>query len=538
MICPYCLTRNSINGNQCSNPQCRKNIPPLYLKYHGKKGSDDPVLVSVVGFSGHGKTVFLGALFSFIDNQLPRVWKGFSRQGLNQEGIDALDTVVKQLGAGVLPAPTPRTFPDPSIHRFWKLPKFGDQTLVIYDPPGEAFSAGDNVERYAGFVRQSRCVLFLISLSDLKRFVASEMHRLLETYQLGLSRMSGLPRAQHLIVVFTKADLLSGEFQLSPALREVLINKGAQQLVKPGDYLNSLKEYSDLLRDFTANTLGAQNFINLAKQYFHSVEYTVISSTGSNPENGRLTTALLPSRVFDPLLWVLAKEKGWLARHHRALKRGAFTLVIVLILFTGYLLGGSLISRRRLGQDFNSANVRKIDNPEGQVTLRRTPGKKDSPGDVIATLDAGVTVEALNIVQLYRDGTVWEKVRYNSQEGWVNQRFLRPSASTFVSPPTSFNKAFEGSINKRFGLDLRLERNGNSIKGTGTYKTKGIPFPVQGTIDPDGNFNIGEFANDNQRSGSYRGRMLTLVGSNQSKMEGTWSDSNEIQSYSFVLVEK
>jgi hypothetical protein len=544
MICPYCLTRDLILGTQCLNQQCKKNIPPLYVKHHGKNGSNDPIMVSVVGFSGHGKTVFLGSLFSFIDNQLPQVWKGFSRQGLNQEGIDALETSVKQLESGYLPAPTPRTFPDPSIHRFWKLPKFGDQTFVIYDPPGEAFSAGRNVERYAGFVKQSNCVLFLISLSDLKRLAASEMHRLLEIYQLGLSRMGNLSRSQHLIVVFTKADLLSGEFQLSPALRAILINKDAKPLANLNDYLNSLKEHSALLRDFTANTLGAQNFINLAERHFHSVEYTVISSIGSNPENGRLTTALLPSRVFDPLLWVLAKEKGWVARHHKILKRAAaLALLMILLLFAGYMF----ISRRPAPSSY-STNVKTVQNPGGQVMFRRTPGKKDSPDDVIAILDSGTKVETLNVFRFYYvDGAIWEKVRYKDQEGWIYQKFLSPEASPLVPPPTSFAKTFDGNIKtfddntkKNIGIEMMLEREGRSIKGTDSYKKSGARFTLDGTIESDGSFTITEIAQANQPSGRFHGKMFSLAGStpSQSKIEGTWSSVDNNQSFSFRLIEK
>jgi hypothetical protein len=544
MICPYCLTRNAIVATQCLNQQCKKIIPPLYIKHHGKDRSNDPIMVSVVGFSGHGKTVFLGSLFSFIDNHLPQVWRGFSRQGLNQEGIDALETNVKQLESGYLPVPTPRTFPTPSIHRFWKLPKFGDQTFVIYDPPGEAFSAGDNVERYAGFVKQSNCVLFLISLSDLKRSVAGEMHRLLEIYQLGLSRMDNLPRPQHLIVVFTKADLLSGEFQPSPALRAILINKDARPLANLNDYLNSLKEHSALLRDFTANTLRAQNFINLAERQFQSVEYTIISSTGSNPENGRLTTALLPSRVFDPLLWVLAKEKGWIARHHKILKRAAaLALLMFLFLFAGYMV----MSRRPVASSYN-LNIKTVQNPGGQVMFRRTPGKKDSPDDVIAILDSGTKVETLNVFRFYYvDGAIWEKVRYKEQEGWIYQKFLSPEASPLVPPPTSFAKTFDGNIKplgdnvkKNIGFEMVLEREGRSIKGTSSYKKSGTRFTLDGTIESDGSLTIDEFSQDHQPSGHFRGKMFSLIGPapSQSKIEGAWSSADNSQSFSFRLVER
>lgn len=535
MLCPYCLTQNNRDALHCVNQECRKAIPPLYRKYHGGKGNA-PIMVSVVGFSGHGKTVFLGSLFSFIDRQLPDVWKGFSRQGLNQEGVDALGAIVGQLSEGYLPKPTPRTFPQPSIHRLWKLPKYGDQTFVIYDPPGEAFNADHTVEKYASFVGRAKCVLFLVSPTDLKNFVADEMHRLLETYQLGLSRMSHLRRPQHLVVVYTKADLLSRAGQLSPDLTSILVNKDAQSLADVNRYFDSLRQTSALLRDFTANTLKAQNFLNLAEKYFDSVEFTVVSSTGSNPENGRLPAGLLPSRVLDPLLWVLAKEKGFLTRHRRAIISTTVALLLALTLFTGYQ-----VFRSRVPVTVGPVSrTRTVKNSLGSVMLRRSPGKKDSPNDVVAKLDTGNTVETLNVQQFYVDGGVWEKVRYNNQEGWINQRFLTPAAASLNAPPATFQKSFDGNINDNIGVELVLQRTENTITGTGSYKRRGSSFPVQGTMEADGSFTIEEMANKEKLSGYFRGKMYSLAaqGTAQSKLEGTWSSADNSRSYPFVLVEK
>lgn len=173
--------------------------------------------------------------------------------------------------------------------------------------------------------------------------------------------------------------------------------------------------------------------------------------------------------------------------------------------------------------------------------FRRTPGKKDSPDDVIATLDSGTEVETLNVFEFYYvDGSIWEKVRYNNQEGWIYQKFLTPTISPLAPPPASFMKNFEGNIKKNIGIEMTLERTGNSLKGTGSYKKWGTRFPVQGTIDSDGSFTINEFGEDSQPSGYFRGKMFSLAGSatSQSKIEGTWSKADNSLSSSFILVEK
>ena len=55
MLCPYCLENTS--PPTCGS--CKEPLPPLYVSRNG-----NPAILSAVGFSGHGKTVYLAVRLS------------------------------------------------------------------------------------------------------------------------------------------------------------------------------------------------------------------------------------------------------------------------------------------------------------------------------------------------------------------------------------------------------------------------------------------------------------------------------------------
>ena len=304
MLCPFCLRDTPSSNSVCRH--CEEPMPPMYAQHYSRWRS--PVMMSTVGFSGHGKTVYLASLFYLIQDRLCREWPKFRRQALNQKSVNVLYHNLRLLKTGTLPESTRRTFPEPSIHLLSGMPRIGERIVLIYDPPGEAFNEDVGVEKYAGFVQRARCVMFLVSLPDMDPPVAHEMHRLLETYTLGMSRMGSKKRRQHLIVVYTKADLLTGRLAQSPVmayLRESELNT----ISDVHRYRRSMHEISGALADFTASDLEALGFLNLAHDYFRSIDFCALSALGSAPEGGKLLVRVEPRRVIDPLLWVFEKSR-------------------------------------------------------------------------------------------------------------------------------------------------------------------------------------------------------------------------------------
>ena len=360
MICPYCV--EDIPANSQQHDGCRVNqsskFPPFYLDFHGGEGSAEPVVLSVVGFPGHGKTVYLCALFDYLDNHLTKMWRErkFYNHILDQESLSRLNTNRRMLRNGELPPPTMgQSFPRPGIFRLTNMPRSAagngmpplvDTTVLIYDPPGEAFLTEDSIVKIAGFVKRSSCVLFLIDLTALGESIADEMALLLDTYVLGMRRMGIEKRSQHLIVVYTKSDEMKVSVPAfadflgqESSLRAYLEEERPSTLSDTRAHLKQLEHISQLLETFTWSELNAGRFIHVAQNWFASVSYTVVSSLGAAPEfvrsgNGsaagratqeddnapldlgganknaakRLTVRMSPRGVADPLLHVLAKS--------------------------------------------------------------------------------------------------------------------------------------------------------------------------------------------------------------------------------------
>lgn len=302
MLCPYCLKKTN-NSSKCKH--CEEELPPLYRK--GYSWRRQPAILSTIGFSGHGKTVYLASLLHTLDRQLTQIWPGFYRQGLDQNSINTVKKNRELLEQGKLPESTRRSFPCPSIHRLVKMPKHKERQIIIYDPPGEAFEEDLSMEEYASFVKQAKTVLFLISLDNLDKPLDSNMHRLLNVYTLGMERLKARTDKQHLVVVFTKADLLHEYFEEQPSLIEYLEDGQQYNIKNINQYLSQMNSMSAMLKNFTINQLDARSFVNLAEDNFKSVSYCAISALGQAPEGATLAEAMQPKRVIDPLLWVLEK---------------------------------------------------------------------------------------------------------------------------------------------------------------------------------------------------------------------------------------
>lgn len=357
MICPYCAEEVPAQSRQ--HHGCKvirdKQFPPFYLDFHSGEWDAEPIVLSVVGFAGHGKTVFLCALFDYLDNHLTHLWPDFFNHVLDQESLSRLNENRHKLRTGVLPPPTQLSFPRPGIFRLTNMPDTAgsngkpplqDTTVLIYDPPGEAFVIEDRIVEFASFVKRSSCVLFLIDLTALGESISDEMAVLLDTYVLGMRRMGIEKKSQHMIVVYTKSDEMKvsvPEFEnfleREPRLKDYLDQQRPKTLIDPRAHLRQLEDISGLLETFTQSDLNAGKFINVAKGWFASVSYTVVSSLGAAPEwvreengNGasspaqgddnnphdvgdgdnremkRLTIKMSPRGVADPLLYVLEKS--------------------------------------------------------------------------------------------------------------------------------------------------------------------------------------------------------------------------------------
>ena len=72
--------------------------------------------------------------------------------------------------------------------------------------------------------------------------------------------------------------------------------------------MERLEHISNRLLEFTEQELQAHEFINTAEANFKSINFSIISALGTEPQDGRLAVAIVPRRILDPLLWVMEKS--------------------------------------------------------------------------------------------------------------------------------------------------------------------------------------------------------------------------------------
>jgi len=314
MLCPFCLSEHKqfqkeTIGYTCSN--CKEAVPTKYVIDYYKFS---PVVLSTIGFRGHGKTVYLASLFHTLRRMdLHTHWPDFYTMALNDHSLDTLDENLKILADGYLPDSTPKNFPTPTVVQVGKIPFQADSTLLCYDTGGESFEKVTQIGKYASFIRRSQTVLFLLSLPDLGTTAServNQMERLLTVYINGISELGGETNIQHLVIVYTKADewvqSLPAEYN---ELNEYLSLGTVEGLSNHKNYMQRLYKISQRLQSLTSNHLKAGSFLSIAKANFASLRFAIISALGSSPVDGELSAQMTPRRVLDPLFWIMEKKQ-------------------------------------------------------------------------------------------------------------------------------------------------------------------------------------------------------------------------------------
>ena len=322
MLCPYCLSdvifaersekrRNGFLRTYLACGECEQEVPRMYVADYRRY---PPAVVSAVGFTQHGKSVYFSSLFYTLRHlDLATKWPGFVTQCLSDQSVTNVWAGARDLHQGRLPDATAKVFPTPIMLRLDSFPGQPNCTLIVYDTAGESFNRPRQLVQYGHFVSRASTVLFFVSLSRIGQDgeeVDQTLHRLLETYIVGVRELGTGERSQKLMVVFTMADaigeMLGDSWQM---LRESLIRS------HPGDensrkYMACANQISRELHRITREELKAQNFLNLAERFFCRVGFSMVSALGAAPrEDNTMATRIVPRRVFDPLLGVFADVK-------------------------------------------------------------------------------------------------------------------------------------------------------------------------------------------------------------------------------------
>jgi hypothetical protein len=105
-----------------------------------------------------------------------------------------------------------------------------------------------------------------------------------------------------------------------------------------------------------------------------------------------------------------------------------------------------------------------------------------------------------------------------------------------VDNPTNiqldFVKTFEGQIDNKYDIILKITSNEGQIDGNYFYKSVGTNIQVKGNLDINGDLKLNEFDTKGNQTGLFNGKMV-----NNNKIEGNWSKPNGDKEKPFVLIE-
>lgn len=301
MICPFCQqgvdrflsSEDGTTGFRC--PLCGADGVPLL--YPQEYAAHPAVPVSIIGPTGHGKSVFVDALLTHLERKVR--WPRFSCQWMSQEGMRQTRDRLRLLRQfGQLPDATPEVFPRPQVVRLRNVPRVGGCQLVFYDTGGETFRDTDKLRDAGRYVRNSPAVLWLVSLTDLE--YPEQLTDLLTVYAQAMAEMGGDPKRQAVVLALTKGDLLIDRPDLPPAARDFLLN---DDLDPGGDAWGRLGGLSAALEEWLL--AGDQHqLVNLLRAQFRAARFCILSAQGAAARDQVLQMELMPRGVLAPLFWL------------------------------------------------------------------------------------------------------------------------------------------------------------------------------------------------------------------------------------------
>lgn len=93
-----------------------------------------------------------------------------------------------------------------------------------------------------------------------------------------------------------------------------------------------------------------------------------------------------------------------------------------------------------------------------------------------------------------------------------------------------FTATYEGSINDKYEITMQLTKVGNSIGGFYSYKNKGVPIGLNGSVSEDGSIDLSEM-NKGTVTGVFKGKIV------DNKFTGTWSKADNSKSMPFNVAQ-
>lgn len=324
-------------------PLCHNELPRMAGLY-----SND--IISIVGGSGVGKTVYLATLYQYIRTFCNEL--GLLIEPQNQHTQEHIDKLVSQLfgweqgrghqagadaAAGI--GATAVAYQPPLCFRLVRV-KDGvplqeeqhNKLLYIFDFPGEVLSLGEARENYlnlqARHMQIAKALIILLDPLRMEKLMALLSPAEKQALHLDAKNIPPDQVLQDIInagwcagdgsemgkikrqtaIAFTKSDYLSAVLKTMAERKAVSSLSADNDLFQPRqpqavfDENRSLRHH-DQLREFIAEQDSRLN--GIMHSGFANHRLFSLSATGAMMERGKLMYSPSPVNIADPLLWIL-----------------------------------------------------------------------------------------------------------------------------------------------------------------------------------------------------------------------------------------
>lgn len=338
ILCPHCLQRSHFLPDESKCDHCEQDVSGVYLdKFRRAR----PLTVPILGWSGHGRSSYLAALFHAL-TRLNQIWPSCHHTEADERTRNFIHSAYRWVSGGSLgPTELDRRDRLALFLQGWGL--WGDLGLIFEETSGKHFDGFEISAAHRPFLVRSPYALMIVSRADLAKH-RPQIEMLLGSYLGAIREQSAesrrLPR--RLVVALSKSDLLCSEQvpgeildhlrcdpdavvlgpgEVDPEVGleglpgsepgEVIATKGSgsSSSLRDEDYLKQLGQISESLQHWLDEDAHFRNLRLQAEDAGIELQYSIFSSHGISGATGDLPVKWQPRRILDPLLWLLEFEK-------------------------------------------------------------------------------------------------------------------------------------------------------------------------------------------------------------------------------------
>lgn len=314
--CPFCLLENPYQPESRDCSSCGRESPVAYIKEFSET---KPLWVHTVGFTGHGKSVYLSLLLSYIE-KMSYLWSNAYYRPLNDDALGNIQANRNRINNGIMPEKTNvADFPIPVLMQLKNMKRWKDRCLIMHDLAGENYGTIQKTSEAGKFISFASTSLFMISLEEIVRVNSHKVSDLFDIYLSALERMNSEVVGRNIVVVYTKADILTNlPDRVSQYLQDDHLWSGLLSLKRQDfseshmeEYIQYMNYISNQLREYTIDKIdGGLQLIHAAEGKGITLRFCVTSALGSPTDShNTMIVPISPKRVLDPLFWIMELDQ-------------------------------------------------------------------------------------------------------------------------------------------------------------------------------------------------------------------------------------